>query len=137
MDRLFLDANVVIDLLGEREPYYQSAAIIATQADEGKLQIIVSALTFSTTFYILAKFEKKKDVKEKMRKFKVIAETANLTDMIIDKGLSSSFSDFEDSLQYYSAIAKGCHIFITRNAKDFKFADIPVLSPDEYLTSIR
>lgn len=137
MDRLFLDTNVVLDLLGEREPFYNSAAKIATLADKGKILLAVSALTFSTVYYLLARFEDKEKVKEKIRKFKVIAETSDLTDKVIDKGLSSKFSDFEDSLQYYCAINKECKILITRNAKDFKESDIPVLSPDEYLKLLK
>ncbi len=136
-DRLFLDTNVVLDLLGEREPFYDSAAKITTLADKGKIHLIVSALTYSTVYYLLSRFENKEQVKEKIRKFKVIAETSDLTDKVVDKGLSSRFSDFEDSLQYYCAIRKGCNILITRNGKDFKESDIPVLSPDEYLNSLK
>jgi len=136
-EKLFLDTNVVIDLLGEREPFYESAAKIATLADKGKVQIYISALTYSTAYYLLARFEDKEIVKEKIRKFKVIAETSDLTDRIIGKGLASKFSDFEDSLQYYCAIKMDCNIIITRNGKDFKVSDISVLTPDEYLISIK
>lgn len=136
-DRLFLDTNVVLDLLGEREPYYNSAAKIATLADKGEIDLIVSALTYSTVYYLLSRVEDKKLVKEKLRKFKVIAETSDLTDKIVAKGLSSKFSDFEDSLQYYCAIKMDCKILITRNSKDFKESEIPVLTPDEYLNSLR
>jgi predicted nucleic acid-binding protein len=136
-EKLFLDTNIVIDLLGERENFYESAAKIATLADKGRIQIFVSALTYSTTYYLLVRFEEKEIVKEKIRKFKVIAETADLTDRIVDKGLASKFSDFEDSLQYYCAVKMDCNIIITRNVKDFKESDIPVLTPDEYLNSIK
>ena len=136
MDRLFLDTNVVIDLLGERVPFYISAAKIATLADRGEINIVVSALTYSTAYYILTRFEDKEKVKDKIRKFKVISETSDLTDRIIDKGLSSSFNDFEDALQYHCAIKNDCSIIVTRNQKDFKGSEIPVLSPDEYLRSI-
>lgn len=135
--RLFLDTNVVLDLLGEREPFYNSAAKITTLADKGEIDLVVSALTYSTVYYLLSRFEDKELVKEKIRKFKVIAETSDLTDKIVDKGLSSKFSDFEDSLQYYCAIKIDCKILITRNGKDFKESEIPVLTPDEYLNSLR
>lgn len=134
-EKIFLDTIVVIDLLGEREPFYNSAARIATLADKGKIQIFVSALSFSTTFYLLSKFEDKEIVKEKIRKFKVISNTVDLTDIIIEKGLASNFQDFEDVLQYYSALNSDCGLIISRNAKDFKNSDIPVLTPDEYLLS--
>jgi predicted nucleic acid-binding protein len=136
-DKLFLDTNVVVDLLGEREPFYDSVAKITTLADKGKIKIIVSALTYSTVYYLLSRFEEKEVVKEKIRKFKVIADTSDLSDKVIDKALSSRFRDFEDSLQYYCALAKDCNILITRNGKDFKESEIPVLSPAEYLVSLK
>jgi predicted nucleic acid-binding protein len=131
--KLFLDANVVLDLLGERDPFYKAIARIATLADKGEINLVVSALTYSILFYLLSKFEDREVVKEKIRKFKVIAETSDLTDKIIEKGLSSGFSDFEDALQYHCALMMNCNIVITRNGKDFKGSEIPVLSPDEFL----
>ncbi len=131
--KLFLDANVVLDLLGERDPFYKAIARIATLADKGEINLVVSALTYSIVFFLLSKFEDREVVKEKIRKFKVIAETSDLTDKIIEKGLSSKFSDFEDALQYHCALMMNCDIVITRNGKDFKGSEIPVLSPDEFL----
>lgn len=60
-----------------------------------------------------------------------------MTDKIIGKGLSSKFNDLEDSLQYYCALERDCNILITRNGKDFKASEIPVLTPDEYLNSLK
>ena len=137
MDRLFLDTNIVLDLLGEREPFYEPAAKIATLADKGKVSLIVSALSYSTVFYVLSKFEDKEAVKEKLRKFKVITETSDLTDRILNKGLSSKFTDFEDALQYHCAIKLDCNILITRNEKVFKSSDIPVMTAEEYLKSLK
>ena len=136
-DKLFLDTNVVIDLLGEREPFYEAVAKIVSLADKGRIQLSVSALTYATVFYILSRFEDKELVKEKIRKFKVISETSDLTDKVLDKGLSSKIRDFEDALQYFCALENECHIIITRNGKDFKESALPVLSPDEYLNSLR
>lgn len=136
IDRLFLDTNVVLDLLGEREEFYEAAAKIATLADKGKVNLVVSALTYPTIFYLLSKFEDSEVVKEKIQKFKVITETSDLTDRIIDKGLSSKLRDFEDALQYHCAIHSNCNLLITRNAKDFKASEIPVMNPEEYLQSI-
>ena len=131
--KLFLDAIVVLDLLGERDPFYKAVARIATFADKGEINLVVSALTYSIVFCLLSKFEDREVVKEKIRKFKVIAETSDLTDKILEKGLSSKFSDFEDALQYHCALKMNCDIVITRNGKDFKGSEIPVLSPDEFL----
>ncbi|HKI89306.1 MAG TPA: PIN domain-containing protein [Draconibacterium sp.] len=131
--KLFLDTNVVLDLLGERIPYYTSAAKIATLADREKIRLVTSALTFATVNYILSKYEGQQKAKEKLRKFKVLSEVCSLDEIIIEKGLNSNFSDFEDALQYFSALKSECNILITRNGKDFKLSEIPVFTPDEFL----
>lgn len=134
MKKLFLDTNVIIDLLGERENFYESAAKIASLADLGVVKILVSSLSYSTTFYILSKFEASEIVKDKLRKFKILAKTVDLTDKIIDKSLISDFKDFEDALHYFCAVEAKCDYIITRNKKDFKNSEIKVYEPDEFLS---
>lgn len=136
MERLFLDTNVVLDLLGERAHFYDAAAKIASLADQSKVELVVSSLTFATTFYILSKYESKSTLIEKIRKFKVLTKTADLTDEVLDKGLNSEFTDFEDALQYFCALKMNSDLIITRNEKDFKSSLIPVMSPTEYLSRI-
>ena len=135
--RLFIDTNIMLDLLGERIPFYDSIAKIATLADNGQVTLIVSALSYSTVSYFLTKFENSEIAKTKLRKFKVISKICDLDELIIEKGLNSNFSDFEDSLQYFSALKSNCSIIITRNGKDFKESKIPVMTAEEYLVSIK
>jgi len=135
--KAFLDTNVMLDFLGEREPFYLSAAKIASLADKGKIEIVVSALSYATVSYFLAKFEGIEKTKDKLRKFRVISGICELDENIIEKGLNSDFSDYEDSLQYFSSLRHDCDILITRNVKDFKGAQIPVMTPYEFLNSLR
>ena len=135
--KAFIDTNVMLDFLGERETFYLSAAKIATLADKGKIEIIVSALSYATVSYFLTKYEGLEKTKDKLRKFKVISKICELDEKIIEKGLNSDFSDYEDSLQYFSALRTECDVLITRNTKDFKSAQIPVLTPDEFLNSLK
>ena len=134
--KLFWDTNVMLDFLGERDPFYISAAKIATLADKREINVIVSALSYATISYFLTKYEGLEKTKDKLRKFKVISEICELDELIIEKGLNSDFSDFEDSLQYFSALRTECDIIITRNGKDFKKSQIPVMTPGEFLNSI-
>lgn len=135
MTKLFLDTNVVLDLLGEREPHYNSVAKLASLADRKKIAIVASALTYATVNYLLTKYMSPEKAIEKLRKFKVISEISDLTEQTIEKSLNSNFKDFEDALQYFSALNAECSIIITRNAKDFKFSNLPVMSVEEYLNS--
>ncbi len=133
MKKIFFDTNIILDLLGERHPFYEPAAKLATLADEKKLLLVVSPLSFATVSYVLSKFEKPAAVKEKLKNFKILIEISVIDETIIEKGLNSNFTDFEDSLQYFSAIQSHCDVLITRNAKDFKTSVIPVMSAAEYL----
>ncbi|MDR9399658.1 PIN domain-containing protein [Salibacter sp.] len=135
--RLFLDTNVILDLLGERDPYYDSIAKLATLADKELITLVASPISFATVNYFITKFESAKIAQEKLRKFKIICELCNLDEQIIEKGLNSSFKDFEDALQYFSAVDSDCDIIISRNAKDFKKALLPVMTAGEYLMSYK
>jgi len=126
----------MLDFLGEREPFYLSAAKIATLADKRAIQIVVSSLSYATISYFLTKYYGLEKTKEKLRKFKVISEISALDEVIIEKGLNSNFSDFEDALQYFCAWQSSCDLIITRNGKDFKKSAIPVMSPDEFLSGL-
>jgi predicted nucleic acid-binding protein len=127
----------MLDLLGERVPFYDSIAKLATLADNGEISIVVSALSYATVGYFLTKFENGEKAKDKLKKFRIISEVCSLDELIIEKGLNSDISDFEDSLQYFSALKANCSLLITRNGKDFKAAQIPVMTAEEYLVSIQ
>ena len=136
MSSLFLDTNVLLDLLGERVPFFDSIAKVATLADQKKLSIVVSPLSFTTIDYVLNKYETSESVLNKLRKFKIICEVCEVNDETISKALTSSFKDFEDAVQYFTALQSNCSIIITRNGKDFKNSTIPVMTAEEYLSSI-
>lgn len=136
MKRVFIDTNIMLDFLGERKPFYESIAKIATLAEKEKLTMVVSPISFAIVNYFLSKFENPKISREKLRKFKIISEICSLDEQTIEKGLNSSIKDFEDALQYFSATESDCDIILTRNGKDFKKSLLPVMTADEFLKSI-
>lgn len=134
MNRLLIDTNIVIDLLSKREKFYEEAAELFSLADRKELVLAISSLTFANTNYILTKLKSAKEAKAILRKFKVLVEVLSLDDKITELALSdNNFTDFEDGLQYYSAIENQIDIIITRNKKDFKKSNIPVLTAKEFL----
>ena len=133
MDRILVDTNVVLDLLGKRESFLKEAQELFTLGDKGKVKLFVSALTFANTYYILSQQLKVSSARKVLRQFKVLVEVVPIDDKVIELALDSEFKDFEDAIQYYSAIENGVRIIITRNQKDFKHSKIPVLSAKVYL----
>lgn len=136
MTRIFLDTNVILDLLGKRDPFYDSIAKVATLADEKKIKLVSSPISFTTVEYVLAKYESAESVLSKLRKFKIICEVCEVNGETIEKALNSGFADFEDSVQYFSALQSLSSLIITRNGKDFKNSSIPIMTAEEYLSSL-
>lgn len=134
MSKLLIDTNIVIGLLSNREEFYDEAADLFSRADKKELELTISSLTFANINYILTKLKSAKEAREILRKFKVLVELLSLDDKITELALSDDhFPDFEDGLQYYSAIENQIDVIITRNKKDFKNSKIPVLTAKEFL----
>jgi len=137
MQKVFLDTNIILDFLGEREEFYVPSAKLITLADRKLIKIFTSSISFSNAYYLLCKYENKKSALEKMRKFKLLCFTSITNDEVVEKAMNSEFTDFEDALQYFSAIESDCHLIVTRNEKDFKSALIPVMNAESYLQTLK
>ena len=133
MEKLLVDTNIVIDLLSKRDDFFQEAQELFTLADNKKVELFVSSLTFANTHYLLAKHQKLDEARKTLIKFKVLVEVSALNNKIIELALVSDFKDFEDAIQYHTALENGVDIIITRNKKDFKSSKIPVMTAGEYL----
>jgi predicted nucleic acid-binding protein len=134
MTSLLIDTNIVIDLLAKRKEFYNDAAELFSLSDRKELKLAISSLTFANTNYILSKLKSAKEARAILRKFKVLVEIVSLDDKITELALSDeAFPDFEDGLQYYSAIENQVDIIISRNKKDFKNSKLPVLTAKEFL----
>jgi len=133
MDRILVDTNIVLDLLAKREEFIVEAQQLFTLSDKNEIALYVSSLTFANTYYILSQKMKLNDARKILRKFKVLVEVLPMDDKIIDLSLESDFKDFEDAIQYHTAIENEINIIITRNLKDFKTSRIPVLTAKNYI----
>lgn len=137
--RLFLDTNVVIDFILERQPFYPAAAMIVSCAVDGKVDVCVSSMSVVTAKFIcvdrckmpLDMFRMKIDF---LRDFMGIC-SVDSTD--IYNSYDAGWKDFEDGVQYYAAMRHGADYVVTRNVVDFEGQDIPVLSVDDTCQLLR
>ena len=133
MENVFVDTNVVIDLLAKREPFYKDAQDLFTLADKKNIQLQISSLSFANAYYSIVKHHKSVEAKKYLGKFKVLVSILPLEDKEIELSLASDFEDFEDGLQYFVALDNDSDVIITRNVKDYKTSKIPVMTAGEYL----
>lgn len=133
MKKLLVDTNIIIDLLAKREEFYEPSAQLFSLADQKKVELYACALTFANAHYILNRQLEERKVREVLRKLKVLVNVISLDSKIIDLALNSDFKDFEDAIQYYAAIESEVDIIITRNLKDFKKSELPVMTGHQFL----
>lgn len=133
MAKVFVDTDIILDLLAGREPYYQYAAKLFSMADSGKIEICVSSLTFSNLNYILSKQFSVAQARKKLLTFKTLVTVLSVNEKVVDLALNSDFKDFEDALQYFTATEFKVTTLLTSNLKDYKKAEIAVLSAEQYL----
>lgn len=131
---VFLDTNVILDFLTDREPFSENAAKIFSLSETRRIDAYISPLSFSDCYYILRKFVSHDKVIKKLQQLLTIAEITSITKKTITTALNSGFNDFEDAIQNYSAIEwEKIDIILTRNIKDFRKSEIAVMTPDTYL----
>lgn len=136
MKKLFLDTNIILDLLASRKPFYTEAAELFSLADKKKIELSISSLCLADTNYILFRQNPEIEVRKILRNFKVLVNILPFDEKITDLALNSEFRDFEDAIQYFTAIENDQDIIITRNQSDFKDSKIPVMTAAEFIRSI-
>ena len=137
MTDIFIDTDVIIDFLIDRKPHSREAAFIFTLVEQKKLKGYVSSLTFSNLYYVLRKFESHSKVITKLDSITKLLTILKVDQQTIKDAIESGFTDFEDSIQYNCALDyKKIDVLITRNIKDFKNSEIPVMTPSDYLKMV-
>lgn len=129
---LFVDTDIVLDLLARREPFYPAAAQLFSQAEVGSVTLCVSSLTFSNLFYILRKQVSGQQAHRILRTFKQLVSVIAVDDAIFEQALQAGFTDFEDALQYFAALSAGCTALITRNVRHNRKAAIKIITAEMY-----
>ena len=133
MIKVFVDTDVCIDLLSGRKPFNNTAEILFSLADNRKIKIYVSALSFSNIDYVLQSQYAATHSRQLIGKFKTLVNVLPVDSKTIDLAIASDFNNFEDAIQYSCAIENNLTTIVTRNVKDYKKASIAVLTPETFI----
>jgi len=131
------DINVILDIFLKRDPHYTPAARLFSLIEEKKINGFLSAQSFPTMFYILSKELKRDKAMRVLEKLRIVFRVAAVDEKVIDLSLASTFKDFEDAVQYYSALHVKADCLITRNKSDYRTDRLPIMTPEEFLAIMR
>lgn len=137
MAKVFLDTDIILDLLTKRYPFYHAAARLFTKIDEGMVMGYASPLIFSNLYYILRKQHDSNFAIKHLQKLKLMLKLVPITERTIELALASDFKDFEDAIHYYAARDNDIPYLITRNVRDYKSSRIlTICTAEEFLDVI-
>jgi predicted nucleic acid-binding protein len=136
MKSIFIDSDVLLDIILERRPFYDWALGVLVLVDQGKYLACTSVHSLLNVHYLAKKYSGEKSARSAIKllanKLIVVTEDAS----IVDKAIACDFPDFEDGVQYYAAISAKADIIITRNIKNYKQSKIPVLTAEQFLRTL-
>ena len=130
---ILLDTDVVLDLFLDREPFAEAAAIIWQAHEQASLTAYISAITPINLFYIARKLKGRDIARQAINELLATLPVCTIDHAILQVGAASDFKDFEDAVQYASAVAGGMEAIVTRNIKDYQSASLPVYTPEDFL----
>lgn len=126
---------MILDLLMEREPHLEPVVKFFLKIQDGEVSAFTSPVIINDLFYILNRHFDRKLAVQSLLKLTSLIKVLDCGERVIMQALSSDLKDFEDAIQYYSAMAGNVPTLITRNVKDYKAAAITIMTPVEYISS--
>ncbi len=132
MKKIFLDTNIIVDLIADRKPFSKYSIEIFKKAEEKKIKLFTSSHSIATTHYLLKKYLEEKILRDVLYNLLDYVTVIAVDTDVLKKGLRSKHRDFEDSIQILCASTiEKIDCIVTRNTKDFRDSEILVLTPDE------
>jgi predicted nucleic acid-binding protein len=137
MRKIFVDTNILVDLIADRKPFSKYAIEIFNTAETKKIKLFTSSHSLATTYYLLKKYVDDKTLREVLLGLIEYVTIIPVDSAILTKGLRSKHKDFEDSIQIFCATTiEKIDCIVTRNVKDYKGSELPVLAPEELCAKI-
>jgi predicted nucleic acid-binding protein len=130
---IFIDTNVLIDVLAEREPFYADSARVWTLAEQGRVKGFISVISFNNIYYVVRRLRTRQIADGMMVLLRDTFSAVALDEQILDQAIDAKRKNLEDAIQYYSAVHARVDCIVSRDADAFPQSDLPVLTPAELL----
>lgn len=130
--KVFLDTNVVFDLFLGRLPFLQDASVIWAAHRRGEHEMCASGITLVNLAYTGRKAIGEQAARQAITRFLTTAQVTPVDDVVIRAAHASGIADFEDAVQYASAVAANADVIVTRDPAGFAAGTLPVLTPADF-----
>ena len=133
--KVLFDTNVILDVLLDREPFSNDAALLMAKAEQSEIIGFACATTITTIHYLCTKMLDRETAAHHIQSLLSLFAIAPVNRIVLEKAFAFRFKDVEDAVIHEAALHAGVQHIVTRNIKDFKNADLPVHEPKEFLAA--
>ena len=134
--KILLDTNIIVDVALERQPYFADSDRVLSLVEQKQLEGYISASTFSDLYYIIRKDKGRNSTLVFLRRIATFCQIATVDRAAITMALTVNFSDFEDAIQYSTAVLNQLDAIITRNPADFPVVSPRILTPTQLIQEL-
>ena len=134
--KILLDTNIIIDNALEREPFWNASEQVLLLIEQGKIAGYISASTFSDLYYIIRKARGRDWTLSYLNQLITFCQIATVNQAVITTAFTTNFKDFEDAIQYSTAVVNQLDAIITRNPQDFPVVTPRILTPDQLIEEL-
>lgn len=134
--KILLDTNVIVDVALEREPFFPDSDRVLSFVEQGQVEGYISGATFSDLFYIIRRSKGRDSKLAFLRQLATFCQVATVDRSVISMALNANFKDFEDAIQYSTAVINQLDAIVTRNQQDFPVTTPRILTPAQLIQEL-
>ncbi|MCD8148344.1 MAG: PIN domain-containing protein [Clostridiales bacterium] len=134
--KLLIDANVILDVLQDRQPHVEASSIIWKMCETDQAKGCISALTFANMVYVMRKELEPEKTEEVLKALSLIFDFVDLSASDLSHAARLKWADFEDALQSVTAERIHADYIVTRNVKDFTRSKVLAFTPSELIARL-
>lgn len=134
--KILIDTNIIVDVALDREPFFAESDRILTFVEEAQIQGYISASTFSDLYYIIRRDRGRDWTLDFLRQLATFCQVATVDNSVISMALTCNFKDFEDAIQYTTAVINRIDAIVTRNPRDFPVTTPRILTPNQLIQEL-
>ncbi|NQE33315.1 hypothetical protein E5S67_01034 [Microcoleus sp. IPMA8] len=134
--KILLDTNIILDIALERQPFFGESEQVLSLVEQGEVEGYISASTFSDLYYIIRKAKGRDSTLEFLRYIATFCQVATVDNSVISMALTCNFKDFEDAIQYSSAVINLIDAIVTRNPRDFPVTIPRIVTPNQLILEL-
>ncbi|WP_013325803.1 type II toxin-antitoxin system VapC family toxin [Gloeothece verrucosa] len=127
--KILLDTNIIIDVALSRQPFFEASQQVLLLVEQNRIYGYISASTVGDLYYIIRRARGREWTIEFLNWLVTFCQIATVNEAVIEMALNLNFFDFEDAIQYSTAVINQLDAIVTRNPQDFPVTSPRIITP--------